>query len=134
MQGVFVKIAGNSTGIALRNARAYLFAACRNQAIKVAQKRRREWAKRRAAAGDAIVLAPQDSASPEAEEMCEIIANAMRLLPTEQREVLHLKIFEDMSLSEIGTILGIPRDTAASRYRYALAKMSRSLERWKDKI
>jgi len=135
VQGVFVNMVRSSVnGATLRDARAYLFTACRNEAIKLAKKQRREWIKRRGRTGDNIVLEAENARSPEWEEMCEIVASAMRRLPAEQREVLHLKIFEDMSFSEIGTILGISRDTAASRYRYGLTKMARSLERWKDKI
>ncbi|MDR1145691.1 MAG: RNA polymerase sigma factor [Verrucomicrobiales bacterium] len=44
-------------------------------------------------------------------------------LPPEQRAVVHLKIWEQLTFREIAAQLGIPADTAASRYRYALDKL-----------
>ena len=51
------------------------------------------------------------------------VSRALGQLPAEQREVVHLKAFEGMTFAEIGTVLGIPANTAASRYRYALARL-----------
>lgn len=44
-------------------------------------------------------------------------------LPSDQRAVVHLKIWEDMSFTEIGEAVGVSKATAASRYRYALEKL-----------
>jgi len=135
VQAIFVKMARRSDASSpLKNPMSYLFAACRNEAISLRRKRHREWNEAHVEAGDEIVLEPKDTSSPELAEMQGIVTDAMRGLPEEQRDVLHLKLFEGMSFSEIGTALEVSRNTAASRYRYALAKMSGSLERWKDKI
>jgi RNA polymerase sigma-70 factor (ECF subfamily) len=47
----------------------------------------------------------------------------MGALPEDQRAVVHLKIWEDMTFAQIGETLGLPANTAASRYRYALEKL-----------
>ena len=47
----------------------------------------------------------------------------MESLPEEQRSVLHLKLWEDLTFSQIGETLEISPQTAASRYRYALDKL-----------
>lgn len=52
---------------------------------------------------------------------------ALDLLPAEQREVLTLKIWNELTFAEIAEALGIPQNTAASRYRYALAALKKSL-------
>lgn len=44
-------------------------------------------------------------------------------LPEEQRSVVHLHVWEDLSFREIGELLGQPTQTIASRYRYALEKL-----------
>ncbi len=44
-------------------------------------------------------------------------------LPEEQRAVLHLKVWEQRTFRQIAGILGIPANTAASRFRYALDKL-----------
>jgi len=55
------------------------------------------------------------------------IEAALRRLPSEQREVLALKIWGSLTFAEIAGQLGIPPNTAASRYRYALGALRREL-------
>ncbi|HJX98779.1 MAG TPA: sigma-70 family RNA polymerase sigma factor [Chthoniobacterales bacterium] len=52
---------------------------------------------------------------------------ALDLLPTEQREVLVMKIWSDLTFAEIASALEISQNTAASRYRYALAALKKNL-------
>jgi RNA polymerase sigma-70 factor (ECF subfamily) len=47
----------------------------------------------------------------------------MEALPPEQRSIAHLKLFDEMTFEEIAHSQGIPLNTAASRYRYALEKL-----------
>ena len=49
-------------------------------------------------------------------------------LPTEQAEVVVLKIWEEMTFAEIGKILEVSTFTAASRYRYAMHKLTERLD------
>jgi RNA polymerase sigma-70 factor (ECF subfamily) len=51
------------------------------------------------------------------------IEQAMRTLPPEQREVVHLKVFEGMTFQEIADLCGESINTVASRYRYAIEKL-----------
>ena len=53
----------------------------------------------------------------------EELTSALGALPAEQRAVVHLKIWEGLTLDETAQLLGIPLQTAASRYRYALKKL-----------
>jgi len=48
-------------------------------------------------------------------------------LPFEQREVVALKIFGDLTFEAIGELVRVPAATAASRYRYALEKLAARL-------
>jgi RNA polymerase sigma-70 factor (ECF subfamily) len=48
---------------------------------------------------------------------------ALSQLPPEQAEVVVLKVWHELTFAEIGEALGIPPNTAASRYRYALDKL-----------
>ncbi|MEQ1748554.1 MAG: sigma factor-like helix-turn-helix DNA-binding protein [Prosthecobacter sp.] len=41
----------------------------------------------------------------------------------EQRTVIHLHLWEEMSFREIGELLAAPTQTIASRYRYGLEKL-----------
>jgi RNA polymerase sigma-70 factor (ECF subfamily) len=52
---------------------------------------------------------------------------ALRSLPTDQREVVVLKIWEGLTFQEIADVLDCTLPTAASRYRYALQKLTTKL-------
>ena len=64
----------------------------------------------------------------EQSESREQVQDALRKLPTEQAEVVVLKIWEGFTFAEIATLIGESPNTAASRYRYALEKLSRFLQ------
>ncbi len=52
---------------------------------------------------------------------------AMDALPPEQREVLLLRLEQDLTLEEIGAITGVGRETVKSRLRYAMDKLRTGL-------
>jgi RNA polymerase sigma-70 factor (ECF subfamily) len=60
---------------------------------------------------------------PAQREIAIDIDRALRRLPAEQREVILLKLSEDLTFREIAELLGLPRATAASRYRLALERL-----------
>jgi RNA polymerase sigma-70 factor, ECF subfamily len=49
-------------------------------------------------------------------------------LPAEQREAVVLKIWNRHTFEEIGTLLDVPPNTVAGRYRYGLQKIKNQLE------
>ncbi len=100
----------------IENLWAYLFAGPRN---KRARRNRRA---RDDAPLDLVDLA---TAGDEAEAVA--IRDALGSLPPEQREVVVLKVWHELTFAEIGRALDIPDNTAASRYRYALQKLRREL-------
>jgi RNA polymerase sigma-70 factor (ECF subfamily) len=51
------------------------------------------------------------------------LERAIRTLPAEQREVLHLHVFEGMTFQEVADATGDSINTIASRYRYALDRL-----------
>ncbi|MET0328268.1 MAG: RNA polymerase sigma factor [Luteimonas sp.] len=48
---------------------------------------------------------------------------ALETLPPEQREVVLLRLEQELTLEEIGTITGVGRETVKSRLRYAMDKL-----------
>ena len=56
------------------------------------------------------------------------LAAAVDSLPRDQREVLVLKIWNELTFNEIGSTLGISQNTVASRYRYALSNLKKTLQ------
>src|SRR5439155_24034011 len=61
------------------------------------------------------------------DESQRALVAALDLLPAEQREVLVMKIWNDLTFAEIASALEISQNTAASRYRYALANLKKNL-------
>jgi RNA polymerase sigma-70 factor, ECF subfamily len=55
------------------------------------------------------------------------VASALEALPLEQKAVVALKVWENLTFAEIAEVLDIPANTAASRYRYALDKLREAL-------
>jgi RNA polymerase sigma-70 factor (ECF subfamily) len=86
------------------------------------RRRRRE---RDRAAEDGLLEAQAAEAVDEDERLA--LSRALAALTPEQREVVHLKVFEDLTFPEMAALLGISANTAASRYRYALAHLRKAL-------
>ncbi len=59
-------------------------------------------------------------------ESQQALAAAVDCLPSEQREVLVMKIWNELTFAEIASVLGISQNTAASRYRYALIALKKN--------
>jgi RNA polymerase sigma-70 factor (ECF subfamily) len=57
---------------------------------------------------------------PEADPRLQALTHSLPQLPDEQREVVVLKIWGDLTFDEIGEQLSISPNTAASRWRYAM--------------
>ena len=106
--------------------RALLYAAVRSIALDFIRRDSRR-ARREATA----LAEAEPSMEPQFEwddETQSALAAAVGSLPHDQREVLVLKIWNELTFNEIAGALGISQNTAASRYRYALANLKKSLQ------
>ena len=56
-------------------------------------------------------------------EQRRLLQLALAALPAEQREVLLLRLEQELTLEEIGAITGVGRETVKSRLRYAMEKL-----------
>lgn len=126
LQNVFVKIARNRDRLAAaRSLKAYLFTMARNEAMTLARRRGRIEI---SVDPSEFGLIPADPAHPPAHDEAEAAARHLAALPEKQREVIVLKIFQDMTFDEIARSLRISLNTAASRYRYGLEKLRKLLK------
>ena len=57
------------------------------------------------------------------------IETALRDLPADQREVIVMRIWGNLTFQQISSALDIPLQTAASRYRYAIKRLEIDLAR-----
>ena len=110
-----VRRAGGANEI--REAEAYLRIAVRNECFSMLRHRQSECVDKLPRLLEPCSVQEEDPAEREA------IEAALRVLPSEQREVVHLKTFEGLTFHEIGERIGVPSNTAASRYRYALERL-----------
>ena len=69
----------------------------------------------------------RDEEIVEENDQAQVIRQALKRLPTNQSEVVVLKIWEDMTFAEIASVLDESPNTVASRYRYALQKLDNYL-------
>lgn len=77
--------------------------------------------------GDERAARVPDPTTPERElsefEQRRRLQRAIEELPEEQREVVLLRLEQELSLEEIGAITGVGRETVKSRLRYAMDKL-----------
>ena len=91
----------------------YLYRAVRNASLNYVRDRSRDaeltddWLESPAGMNDAGV----------------VLQSVLRELPEEQREMIVLRVWGQMSFDEAAATLGISPKTAASRYRYGLLKL-----------
>jgi RNA polymerase sigma-70 factor (ECF subfamily) len=100
---------------------AYLFACVRTAALDQSRRQKRRARHEQTVAREAE---PALFTCPvEQEERRLRVEQAIARLPVEQREVLVLKIWGDLTFDQIARVYGISINTVASRYRYALAAL-----------
>jgi len=104
--------------------RALLFATVRSVALDLLRRDARR-ARREANAALEVEQSTQPQFDFDDDSQRELAA-AVDRLPVEQREVLVMKIWNELTFAEIGDALAISQNTAASRYRYALASLKKN--------
>jgi RNA polymerase sigma-70 factor (ECF subfamily) len=126
VQQAFMKLARmGRRAEAIESCAGYLRTAVRNECWRLIQKRRR-WPRVVGIAAARPLIEPMHGGDVDAEERAQVEA-ALRRLPPEQREVIHMKLYEGHTFQQIADWLGISINTVASRYRYALDKLRVSL-------
>jgi RNA polymerase sigma-70 factor (ECF subfamily) len=118
-QEAFVRFWRRGSGA--RDRLAYLYRCVRNAAMNWrrdrARRQRREQAPRdRPAPADPAVSAEQG-------ERWDQIHQALGRLPPEQREIVAMKVWSEMSFEQIGQVLSMPKSTAHAKYRAAMGEL-----------
>lgn len=123
LQETFVKLARNPALLeGVRNERAFLLRLAHNQAVDAMRRRdARDRHHSRLAEESLRLFAEADD--PDEATFRSQLADSLAGLPDEQRAVVHLKLWEGLTFEQIAETLGIPPNTAASRYRYGIDKL-----------
>lgn len=115
VQQVFLRLIEKGDLTRARDPKSYLFASVRNQLLNDSKVRQR------AAPLDAELawfIPPQRDYAAE-----EMLRRALKELAEDQRHVLVLHIWADLTFAQTAEVLGISVNTAASRYRYAIERL-----------
>ncbi len=134
LQEIFIKLAREPKLLSgVRDERAFLIRLAHNSAIDLIRRRgTRERTKENFAAE--IVSTFASSENLDEKFFRDELSEALAQLPEEQRAVLHLKLWEDLTFEQIAEALGISPNTAASRYRYGLDKLRERLRHIYEEI
>lgn len=125
VQAVLVKVSGQPQ--LLRDCEQpwpYLLRMVRNESLLILRRRKR-WS---LVHNLSDLLTRRSVDELDQEDMHRAVWSALRTLPVEQSEVIVLKIWEEMTFAEVAEVLDVSPSTAASRYRYALEKLTRKLQ------
>lgn len=126
VQQVFVKLAARR-GLSqdVRDPRGYLRTAVRNACYEILRRSKRP----QPLPDSGPILVPARDTLADEDERREV-EQALRLLPPDQREVVHMKVYEQMTFQQIADACGVSINTAASRYRLAMEKLRVRLARF----
>jgi RNA polymerase sigma-70 factor, ECF subfamily len=103
---------------------AYLFTCVRSAAIDLSRSAHR---RDKHLASTPPSEAPLFESPLERDEQHQLLESALTKLPPDQREILILKIWANLTFSQIATALNLNPNTVASRYRYALEHLHQHL-------
>ena len=127
LQEIFIRLArqpGLLSGA--RDPRAFLIRLAHNGAIDLMRRRgtRQKYHEQLAEETPTIFATGQN---PDETAFRESLSRALADLPLEQRAVVHLKLWENLTFDQIAEALDLSPNTAASRYRYGLDKLRERL-------
>jgi len=134
LQEVWIKVAARPDLLQeVRDPRSFLLRLAHNLAIDHIRRRG-------AREKHYLVLAEEGAqvfqlpANPDERQFREALNSALGELPSDQRAVVHLKLWEGLTFDQIAELLLIPANTAASRYRYGIDKLRERLRPIYDEI
>jgi RNA polymerase sigma-70 factor (ECF subfamily) len=125
VQDVFVRIAEQGARLAkVRNPRAWIMTVAHRAAIDVIRRRSRRQTEPLEDCLFLTAAAADGERTLEATQVSALLAG----LPDTHRVVIYLKFFAGCTFAEIGDFVGVPKFTAASRYRNGIEKLRKLME------
>jgi RNA polymerase sigma-70 factor (ECF subfamily) len=123
VQQAFARMLDRGIPREIASAEAFMRTVVRNEAYRLLERQSRP----ALAIEFLLEPAPDPGDQALADEERQRLEHAIRLLTPEQRELIHLKVYEGLTFAQIGEMLRIPLNTAASRYRYAIEALKETL-------
>ncbi|MBY0504618.1 MAG: RNA polymerase sigma factor [Bryobacteraceae bacterium] len=124
VQQVFARLLEQGGLRQIADPRPYLFTAVRNAVWSGLPRPERN-----------LAIDPSQAwfAPPRQDYFAELnLRRALVQLPEEQRQAVVLHVWGELTFAQIGEVLGVTLNTAASRYRYALSKLREAMAHQED--
>ena len=127
LQEIFTRLAQQPALLrGAREQRAFLIRLAHNAAIDLMRRRGTRQKYHDQLAEEELRLFAT-SENPDEAAFRQSLSRALAELPAEQRAVVHLKLWENLTFEQIAEALDLSPNTAASRYRYGLDKLRERL-------
>ena len=123
-QEIFIRLLDQDRSVTCGSVRTYLYAMARHLVVDRA---RRQTVRARTAT--CMLLVSRPNARDRNADLEDAVSQALLSLPEEQREVIILKIYANMTFAEIAALGDQSPGTVMSRYRYGLEKLARTLKK-----
>jgi RNA polymerase sigma-70 factor, ECF subfamily len=118
VQEAFLRLHRSRDGLrGVEDLNAFVFTVVRNEANRALARNRKHASK-----GE-VTEPPIDEFSHSHDDDLELIHHALTMLSVDERELIQMKIFGQMTFSQIAAVLDLPIGTCTSRYRRSLEKM-----------
>lgn len=125
LQDVFITVVKNRLAVSKAlNLKAYLFRLSRNVAYNRIKKSKR----RQEREFESLEWLVPEVESEWREGQTHRLQRELAALPEKQRSVIVLKFFRNKTFREIADVMDISENTAASRFRYGMAKLKDSMK------
>jgi RNA polymerase sigma-70 factor, ECF subfamily len=116
VQNFFLKMVRNTESLKnVSNLKTYIYKSLKNTALDFLRGRKQEFAI------DEMLVNIEEAGNSVDTGLD--IAYSLKQLSADYQEIIFLKLYQGFSFREIGDILNISPNTAASRYRYAIEKL-----------
>lgn len=134
MQDIFCRLAQHQDILSrAREERAFLLRMAYNGFVDLMRRRAVRQRAELSFADEKVSLFQNATSSCEADFRHEL-EKALAELPVEQRSIVHLRLWEELTFEEIAALMQISPNTAASRYRYGLDKLRDRLRHIYDEL
>jgi len=122
---VFLRVADHGPRLAdVQNPKAWLLTVTHRAAVDVTRRRQRRQAE---SLDDCPFLTAVDVDGVQRADAARA-SKLLATLPSAQRDAVYLRHFAECTFAEIGEIVGVPKFTAASRYRSGIRKLRQLME------
>lgn len=129
LQETFVRLARAREKLSqVDNLMAYVFQIARNEAARLATRNARRQENQARLAAE-MLFVEADDRDARRRETADLVAVGLDRLDADHREVIELKTYAGLTFAEIAEVTGLPQGTVATRYRTALGRLRRVLEK-----